>query len=181
MREQILERFIAKSRSGLYKFVLSNVKNPEVAEDLTQDILFGLTRQYRKSTEILNLKSYLFTTAKNHIINYWKKAAVNTVLKEQYWSDIKQNQAIHSNPCIDLDKEVIFDQLEDKLTDQQRKIFFLNRREGLSYSEISKELNISKSTVKNHMILALKTIRDFMDKNYDKLIGILVLVSTYCG
>ena len=73
-------------------------------------------------------------------------------------------------------QEVIFGQLEGQLTDQQRTIFFLNRREGLSYSEISEQLNISRSTVKNHMILALKTIREYMDKNYDKLIGILVLL-----
>src|SRR5690606_5109639 len=116
-------------------------------------------RQYQKSAEIHNLKSYLFTTAKNHIINYWKSAAVSQVLKEQYWNDIKGNPEHQSEPCIDLDREVIFGQLEGQLTDQQRTIFFLNRREGLSYSEISEQLNISRSTVKNHMILALKTIQ----------------------
>lgn len=176
MKQQYLERFIKEYRNELYRFMLSNVKNPEVAEDMTHDVLLKLTRQYQKSAEIHNLKSYLFTTAKNHIINYWKSAAVSQVLKEQYWNDIKGNPEHQSEPCIDMDREVIFGQLEGQLTDQQRTIFFLNRREGLSYSEISEQLNISRSTVKNHMILALKTIREYMDKNYDKLIGILVLL-----
>ena len=56
---------------------------------------------------------------------------MDNALKEQYWNDIKQNQTFHPNPFIEIDKEVIFSQLEGHLTEQQRKIFLLNRREGL--------------------------------------------------
>lgn len=176
MEHEYLERFIKEYRDELFKFFLSNVKNPEVAEDMTHDVLLNLTRQYQKSADIQNLKSYLFTAAKNHVINYWKSAAASRLLREQYWNDIKGQEAHLAETHYEWDREVIYGYLEGQLTEQQRKIFFLNRREGLSYSEISERLNISKSTVKNHMVLALRTIREYMDKNYDKLIGLLIML-----
>lgn len=176
MKQKQLDRITKEYREDLFKFFLSIVKNPEVAEDMTHDVLLSLTRKYQKSPDIHNLKSYLFTSAKNHIINYWRSAVASRLLQEQYWNDIKGVQE-ESEPHYEWDREVIFGHLEGQLTDQQRKIFFLSRREGLTYSEISEQLNISKSTVKNHMILALKTIREYLDKNYDKLVGILLILS----
>ncbi|WP_236973724.1 RNA polymerase sigma factor [Membranihabitans maritimus] len=176
MKRETLDHLVHEHRKGLYKFILSNVKNTEVAEDMTQDVLLRVTQAVQRSNEIENFRAYLFRTAKNHVINYWKKASKSQSLKEQYWNDIRQIKALRTNPCIDLDREIIFKQLESQLTDQQRKIFFLNRKEGLSYKEISEQLDISKSTVKNHMLLALKVIRSYMDKNYDKLIILLYIV-----
>lgn len=176
MKHDQLDRFIREYREELFNFFLSIVKNPEVAEDMTHDVLLNLTKKYQKAPDIQNLKSYLFTAAKNHIINYWKSAATSRMLKEQYWMDIKGSDLHQPEPYLVGDREIIFQLLESQLTEQQRKIFFLNRRDGLSYHEISEQLNISKSTVKNHMILALKTIREYMDKNYDKLISLLMFV-----
>lgn len=176
MNKETLEQLIQEHRKGLYKFILSNVKNTEVAEDMTQDVLFKITRAVHKSGEIKNFRAYLFQTAKNQVINYWRQASTSRSLKEQYWSDIQQNNTFRTTPCIDFDREIIFKQLEEQLTEQQQKIFFLNRKDGLSYKEISEQLNISKSTVKNHMLMALKVIRSYMEKNYDKLIGVLMLL-----
>lgn len=176
MKQDQLDRFVKEYRQELFHFFLGIVKNHEVAEDMTHDVLLNITRKYQKSRDIHNLKSYLFTAAKNHIINYWKSAASSRVLQEQYWNDIKGTHVQQSEAHLEWDREVIYKYLEGQLTEQQRKIFFLNRREGLSYHEISEQLNISKSTVKNHMVLALRTIREYMDKNYDKLIGLLIML-----
>lgn len=40
------------------------------------------------------------------------------------------------------------------------KVFILSRQEGLTYEEIAKQLGISLDTVKTHMKLALKDIRN---------------------
>ena len=176
MKGHSLDRFIEVTRPGLYRFILSNVKNPETAEDITQDVLIALVKEIHKATPISNYKSYLFTIAKNQVINYWKKAAATQELKEEDWEHISQNKVIQYAPFLDQDQLVIFNHIKSQLTEQQQKIFFLNRKEGLSYSEISKELNISRSTVKNHMILALKNIRLYMEKNYDKLISLITLI-----
>src|SRR5690554_7245141 len=106
MEHEYLERFIKEYRDELFKFFLSNVKNPEVAEDMTHDVLLKLTRQYQKSADIQNLKSYLFTAAKNHIINYWKSAAASRLRREQYWNDIKGQEAHHAEPHYEWDREV---------------------------------------------------------------------------
>ncbi|MNL20876.1 RNA polymerase sigma factor [compost metagenome] len=46
-----------------------------------------------------------------------------------------------------------------ELPKQQQIVFRLSRFEGLSYEEIADRLNLSKNTVKNHLVVAVKTLR----------------------
>jgi RNA polymerase sigma factor (sigma-70 family) len=50
------------------------------------------------------------------------------------------------------------------LPEQRRLIYHLSRVEGLTHEQIAERLNISKHTVKNQMVHALKSIRVFTEK-----------------
>ena len=50
----------------------------------------------------------------------------------------------------------------EQLPEQCKRIFKLNRFEGLKYREISEKLNLSLSTVKNQMSIALKKLKEFL-------------------
>lgn len=51
----------------------------------------------------------------------------------------------------------------------------MSRYEGKSYEEIANELGISKNTVKNQMNMALETLRDFLLKNKDIALMVLLI------
>ncbi|WP_379093885.1 sigma factor-like helix-turn-helix DNA-binding protein [Pedobacter sp. UC225_65] len=57
-------------------------------------------------------------------------------------------------------------------------IYQLSRNEELSHDEIAKKLNISKNTVKNHMVEATKFIRNYVSKN-GSIICFLMAASNY--
>ena len=48
----------------------------------------------------------------------------------------------------------------DTLPEKCREVFELNRFEGLTYSEVAEQLNISVKTVENQMSKALKILRE---------------------
>jgi RNA polymerase sigma-70 factor (ECF subfamily) len=54
----------------------------------------------------------------------------------------------------------LLDRAVEKLPGQQQKVYLLHRRQGLSHAEIAHQLNLSVETVKKHMTLALKAIRN---------------------
>ena len=58
----------------------------------------------------------------------------------------------------------ITDEVLEKLPKQQQVVFRMSRLEGLNYDEIAEQLNISRNTVKNHLVQAVKNIRFHFDK-----------------
>jgi RNA polymerase sigma-70 factor (ECF subfamily) len=50
----------------------------------------------------------------------------------------------------------------NQLSEQKQLIFKLSRTEGYSIDEIAKQLGISKSTVKNHIVEILKHIKSYL-------------------
>jgi RNA polymerase sigma factor (sigma-70 family) len=58
----------------------------------------------------------------------------------------------------------------DQLPPQQRKVYQLGQEQGLTYEQIAQTLNISTSTVRNHMVQALKAIREYITRYYPALL-----------
>ncbi len=53
--------------------------------------------------------------------------------------------------------------LVDQMPDRRRLVFELHRKDGLSYKEISKILDVSLKTVENHMGQAIKYLRNELE------------------
>ncbi|MNY33106.1 RNA polymerase sigma factor [compost metagenome] len=79
-----------------------------------------------------------------------------------------------------LEKELrkIYVDAIDQLPAQKKIIYQLSRTEELSHEEIALKLNISKNTVKNHMVEASKFIREQVRKN-GGIIGFIIASSNY--
>jgi DNA-directed RNA polymerase specialized sigma24 family protein len=58
----------------------------------------------------------------------------------------------------------------DNLPDRQKLIFKLSREEGLNHEQIAARLGIEKSTVKNHIVRALNTLRSNLELQGNNLL-----------
>jgi RNA polymerase sigma-70 factor (ECF subfamily) len=63
-----------------------------------------------------------------------------------------------------MDIEAIFAFLASQLPPKTRQVFLMSRLQGMTYSEIAQELEISVKTVENQMGNALKKMRDLLSK-----------------
>lgn len=159
----------------LYSFLLRLTGSPQMAEDIVQDVFVKIWTQKEHLAEIEKFGGYLFRMAKNYAINAFRKMAVETLALSKL-----QSITDHNSTDAYLNEKETTALLQDalsRLSSQQKLVYTLSREEGLKYDEIAQRLNVSPSTVKNHMIIALRTLRATINARPDVVGALLLLCS----
>ena len=68
-----IEKIYSLYFTDIYKFLLSMTKNIETAQDITSITFLKLVNNPDKFKDVDNLKSYLFTIARNSYFDYYKQ------------------------------------------------------------------------------------------------------------
>lgn len=154
------EKIFRLYSNRLFRFARMYFHTDEDAEEIIQDVFFKLWKHKENIRSRDSLKSYLFQIAYHAI----KETFIKKNREDKYKQEIALSYLKEEYPNIDqIDYCQVMhrvDQLIDSLPEQRRRIFILNKKEGLSISEIAKQLDIAEKTVKNHLTLAIHQIRD---------------------
>ncbi|HVK50015.1 MAG TPA: RNA polymerase sigma-70 factor [Pseudobacter sp.] len=159
-----------QNRHKLFSFLMRLTQSPEATEDVIQDIFMKLWRNKSSLAEIDNFSSYLFRMAQNQCITQFKRMAKETLILSRLSSDSSASRSTTEEHIAVKEVQEQLQQAVAKLTPQQKLVFTLSREKGLKYDEIAAELNISPSTVKNHMIDALRIIRQHFHSSANALL-----------
>lgn len=145
-------------RLGAYIFRLT--ESLPAAQEIVQDVFLKIWLKRESLPEIQWFDAYLFTAARNHVFNYLRKVA-----RERNQQQLLQAGLDSSDAHDGGDKEQYYELLDEAiehLPRQQKQVYLLHRREGLSHAEIAARMKLSVETVKKHMSLALRAIRDYL-------------------
>lgn len=154
-----------KYKKRIYVYVLTIVKSEFSAEEITQEIFIKLWLCRDKLHEITNLDGFVFKIVRNHSLNHLRKIAYdNRLLKEILTLAVPEQNNIDEK-LITADYQLLVQQALDCLSPQRRLVYELSRKKGLNYEEIASQLNLSRNTVKNHIVSALKHIHSYLSKN----------------
>ena len=150
----------------LFSFVFKILKNEAEVDDIVQEVFVKIWESRNKLEDYKLLNSYIFTIAYNNSIDLIRKRISNN----KYLGHLKYSASINFTPtivsqieCNELNNQV--EKLIANLPDRQKQAYLLHREEGLTYTEIAEKLGISKNTVENHMVKALKYLRQNMDNS----------------
>jgi RNA polymerase sigma-70 factor (ECF subfamily) len=150
----------------LFSFVFRILKNEDEANDIVQEVFVKIWESRAKLGDYQLLNSYIFTIAYNNSINLIRKR----INSNKYLDHLKNASVIQISPAAISDIE--FNELNNQaeklianLPERQKQVYLLHREDGLTYAEIAERLNISKNTVENHMVKALKYLRKNMDNS----------------
>lgn len=164
----------------IHPLIKKIIRSEHVTEEIIQDVFVSLWKNREKLVEIDNYAAYIFTVATNITFNYLKfKARKERHLNEaQLESDFTNNTL----ETIDLhETRELVGQLIRQLPPQKKLIYKLTREEGLSHDQIARRLNISKNTVKNHLVETLKFLRENLQRSETAillLINILIEINS---
>ena len=141
----------------LVTFVLRYVADLDQAQELVQEVFIKLYQKREALHITQSLKSYLFKAVYHQCLNTLKQAQ----LRQQH-----QQQAAQERPdADDADHLVEAESIQriyqaiEALPEQCRRIFTLNRFEGMSNQAIADHLGLSKRTVETQISKALKLLR----------------------
>lgn len=146
----------------LYRFAFGYLKSSEEAEELVQEVFTIIWEKRKDLKEELSFKSFLFTISFNLIRKHFRtRAHLNEYLKSDFIndSDIRTSQDITYNSLNDYISTLV-----DKLPERRRMIFIKSRFEGLTIKEIADDMKISHKTVENQLTVALKYIRESLNR-----------------
>lgn len=161
-------------KGKLYHYILKIADSPEAAEDAVHDVFLKVWENRTQFTEVENFNSYLYRMAYNHAVNGFRRMAKQTLILAEL---SKENTSFQTaDPLSQKEIRNSIREAVAKLSPQQRKVFLLNRRDGLRHKEIADELGISVNTVRSHLQEATKLLRTEIGRTYGPLaIAIFVL------
>ena len=154
-----------EQREAMRRFFLARLGPAADVEDLLQDLYLKVVG-VDGTSEVREPRAYLYRLASNLMMDRWRSSR-RSAARDAAWRDV----AHVSGPTEDLDDapsaETVVAGRErlaqlmtalDGLPDRTRTIFRLHKFDGLSYAEVGRSLDVSKSTVEKHMMDALKIL-----------------------
>lgn len=170
---QLLEKLIQGSEAAfkqiyvlyytkLYRLALKFVKSEELAKEIVQDIFVKVWEHRHTINKELSFAAFIYKIAHNHIFNILKRASMEVSVKKKIMeaAEIASNQT--ENVVIAAEYESLAIDAIQQLPPQRKLVFQLCRIEGKTYEEVALALGISKSTVRDHMVKAIKYIKEYL-------------------
>lgn len=151
----------------------------EEAKDITAETFYKLWKMRDRWNKVVNVKAFLFVTAKNACLNFIRDEKYRTgKLQEIANSQAKQEELfalseLQSGLMYHIRSEI------ENLSENCRNVFVLAYLENYTNQEIAGQLQLSEQTVKNLKSLALKNIRaGFLKKGLDMTLVSFFLLLT---
>ena len=160
--EQAFRTLYEQYRNQVFYFGVKFLKSPTEAEDVLQDVFSKIWINRKVLPEINDFSKYLNTLTLNHIYTLLRrKACQESFLSERIFATPPAMEAAFET--VDLRAlEGLIKQAVVHLPPQQQKVFELSRMQGLKHEEIALQLNISRETVKKHIMEALRNVRCYL-------------------
>ncbi len=131
---------------NLYRFVVKNLKDDAMAEDIIQDTFEKLWMKLEE-VSALKVKSYLFTSAYHTMIDYIRREKRNVILDSS--SLYRESEGDHYS-----DLGEVLERAIQNLPEDQKAVVMLRDYEGYSYKEIAEITELTEAQVKVYIYRA---------------------------
>jgi RNA polymerase sigma factor (sigma-70 family) len=149
-------RSVEEYSDSVYRFIRSNLKDEDRANDIVQD---SFEKLWRNVTDIEYpvVKSWLFTTAYHTMIDIIRKEARMTAIENSDEHDfISESQYSDLNEVLHL--------ALDRLPENQKSLVLLRDYEGYSYKEIGDITGLSEAQVKINIYRGRVALKNYIGK-----------------
>lgn len=176
--EAAFEKLYRLYSERLFSYLIRVIKLEDVACELLQDIFLKVWNNRKHIDAELCFRSYMFRIAENLVYDFFRKAARDKKLQAILINTACKNyNPIEESICLKENGKLLQSAI-NTLPPKRRQVFKLVKMEECSYEEVSRLLNISVSTINDHIVKATKSIRENLKRYHITFIGILCLYLT---
>ena len=162
--EAVLERAYDHYARSLYRYALAVTGSSEDAEDAVQEVFVRLARAARGLSKIGDLKSYLFSAARNSAYSILRSrqrsGRLNDALQSQMFVESQYD------PTASCDRPALR-QAMAALPLDQREVLVLKVFDGMTFQEIADTVGTSISTAASRYRYAIGKLREVLDVSAD--------------
>ncbi|MCG8310249.1 MAG: RNA polymerase sigma-70 factor [Cytophagales bacterium] len=166
--KRAFEKFFKVYHPRMIRFALLFVNRYADAEDVVSEVLIKLLKQRDKLPEINNFSGYLFTAVRNQSLHILKKYAQKPPvdlddIPEDFLTDnyVEPFEKVLSKEL----REIVTDFVE-RLPPKRKMVYLLTKDEGLRIKQVAELLDITEKTVKKHLELAMRDLRNEVESYY---------------
>src|SRR5690625_1803320 len=174
MPKNQLQALFHEYQSQVYGFAYKNLKSHSLSQDIVQEVFLVLCS--KDLSNIQNIRSYIFQITHHKVVDHLRKKARNQTMREEMWHVIEERQKAVDQALIEQEYFEHLKLAKTQLSPQQKLVFEMSRNEGLSHRKIAEKLGLSQNTVKNHMVAALKTLREYMLTHSDIILPTITFI-----
>ena len=167
-------------RPKIYAYAFHLFGNIGLADESVQEVFLKVWLNRNKLPHILKFESWIFVMARNQIFDTLKHLAKEASARKQMAHLLNPEANLVEDQVLTKENEIRLQHALDHLSPQQKLIFTLSRNQGMKHEEIASQLNISRNTVKTHLVHALKTLKDILHFHSDNAMLLLVSLSFFC-
>ncbi|TKT88951.1 RNA polymerase sigma factor [Dyadobacter frigoris] len=165
-----------KYSGQIYSNILRLTKCEETSQEILQELFLKVWEKRAQIDLTKPFKAYLFTIAQNLMYDHFRKVARDKILTE----NLVHSAAIYYRPSEE--SGVFEERLEcvnkaiEQLPAVRKQVFKLCKIEGKSYEEIASLLEISTSTISDHIVKANRAIRKYLQMHGDVAISLFIWI-----
>jgi RNA polymerase sigma-70 factor (ECF subfamily) len=159
------EELYRRHRSGLYRYLLRQVSQAALAEELYQDIWLNVVRARKRYTVQSRFATYLYRIAHNRVIDHYRgRRQVITLSFEQ--DESVDADCLTDDPACGPEEIVCIAQqaerlmgLIERLPVPQREAFLMHEEGGLNVDEIAQATGVNRETAKSRLRYAYAKLK----------------------
>lgn len=165
LHESFFKTIYDRYKDRLYGYILAIVHSEDAAEDITHELFARIWTSRQSLGHVNNIDHYLFAIARNKSLNYLRKAKNDARIMARLKEAMQPgHNAVDDYVAVSEYTKLLREAVE-KLSPQRKLVFNLSRQQGKKIEEIASEMSLSKNTVKNHLVEALRFIRSYFAKH----------------
>ena len=165
-----IEHLITRHKDKVFRFIISKVKNVDLANDIFQEVFIKVINKLREGryNEEGKFISWVMRISHNMVIDHFRKESKVKMIRPNDDYNIfnaisEESDSVESD---EINKQV-FNEVKDLvnyLSYEQREVVKMRYFSGMTFKEISEESGISINTALGRMRYALINLRKLKEK-----------------
>lgn len=169
-QNQQIAQWAALYGAAVRGYILSMVRKPELADDLSQEVFLRAWKSFDQYTEQGEAKAFLMKIAYRTVCNSRRKTVWEVSVDDETWSGIEPADVSKTPEQSARQKELggELSRILDKLSESEKRVLTLRYYGEMKFNEIADLMELPLNTVLSHAHRGLAKMRDLMtnESNY---------------
>ncbi len=172
------EVLLERHQRPVFNFLVRQVGNKALAEDLLQDVFLRVIRSARNYKREAKFTTWLYTIARNLCVDMARRAKHRQATSLDQPAGKQEGRSTVGDLMADqgpgVDRQVQSRELQTRLraaigqlSDEQREVFLMRESANLPFKEIAEIVGCPENTVKSRMRYALENLRNQLHEYQD--------------